>query len=198
MRLSDLAPYTWAFCLTAYKAPTAESARATTAANRATPRTGCNGYPFSRMKVDSGPAKPTALRPAFHAAIAAAIDSERTGTRVTARVSAIFVDVESFSQAATRISGLSEDWTGFAGAVHTLGRDLPADEAKLCRPQAMRSCTLDPGVELVQLQDAEMRDGQLLVTIHVWWAHRDALGFAEFKVRLRDGRIVSVERGSIT
>lgn len=47
---TGMAPYTWGFCLTAYRAPTREAARATPAANRATPRTGCNGYPFSRMK----------------------------------------------------------------------------------------------------------------------------------------------------
>jgi hypothetical protein len=50
MQFSGMAPYTWGFCLTAYKAPTREAARATPAADRANPRTGCNGYPFSRMK----------------------------------------------------------------------------------------------------------------------------------------------------
>lgn len=48
--LSNMAPYTWAFCMTAYKAPTRDSARGTAAPNRAAPRAGCNGYPFSRMR----------------------------------------------------------------------------------------------------------------------------------------------------
>ncbi|MBL0940320.1 MAG: hypothetical protein IBJ03_15605 [Gemmatimonadaceae bacterium] len=48
--LTDMAPWTWAYCLTAYRAPTADSARATPPAKRDTPRTGCNGFPFSRMQ----------------------------------------------------------------------------------------------------------------------------------------------------
>lgn len=50
MPFADMAPYTWGFCLTAYRAPSREAARATPAANRATPRTGCNGHPFSRLR----------------------------------------------------------------------------------------------------------------------------------------------------
>jgi hypothetical protein len=50
MPLEGMAPYTWAFCLSAYKAPTREAARATRVANRSTPRTGCGGFPFSRMQ----------------------------------------------------------------------------------------------------------------------------------------------------
>ena len=50
VRLDGMAPYTWAFCLTAYEAPTRAAAEATPAADRATPRTGCNGHPFSRMR----------------------------------------------------------------------------------------------------------------------------------------------------
>lgn len=50
MPLDDMAPYRWAYCLTAYDAPTRDSAERTSAANRATPRTGCNGFPFSRMQ----------------------------------------------------------------------------------------------------------------------------------------------------
>jgi len=46
----DMAPYTWAFCFTAWKAPSREAARNTPAADRAHPRTGCNGRPFSRMR----------------------------------------------------------------------------------------------------------------------------------------------------
>ena len=43
-------PYTWGFCLSAYKAPTRSAAVATQSAERATPRTGCNGFPFTRMQ----------------------------------------------------------------------------------------------------------------------------------------------------
>lgn len=48
--LEGMPPYEWAFCLSAYEAPTADSAEATRTATPATPRTGCNGYPYSRMK----------------------------------------------------------------------------------------------------------------------------------------------------
>jgi len=50
MPLPGMAPYTWGLCLTAYRAPSRTSAVATAPPNRATPRTGCNGHPFSRMK----------------------------------------------------------------------------------------------------------------------------------------------------
>lgn len=50
MPLDGMSPYAWAYCLSAYKAPTRDSAQATHVAVRATPRTGCNGFPFSRMK----------------------------------------------------------------------------------------------------------------------------------------------------
>lgn len=46
----DMAPYTWAFCMSAFKAPTADSAEKTVVAKRDTPRSGCSGSPFSRMK----------------------------------------------------------------------------------------------------------------------------------------------------
>ncbi len=39
----------WGYCLTAYKANTIQEAMNSTA-DRANPRNGCNGYPFSRMK----------------------------------------------------------------------------------------------------------------------------------------------------
>ncbi|MDX2184830.1 MAG: hypothetical protein SFW08_12715 [Gemmatimonadaceae bacterium] len=52
MPFSDMAPYRWGFCLTAWDAPSAAAARATPAANRTTPRTGCGGFPFSRMQPD--------------------------------------------------------------------------------------------------------------------------------------------------
>ena len=50
MLLEGMSPYTWAYCLSAYEAPTREAAAATRVAQRASPRTGCNGFPFSRMK----------------------------------------------------------------------------------------------------------------------------------------------------
>ena len=50
MPLSGTAPYTWGYCLSAYDAPTKAVATETRLANRATPQTGCNGFPFSRMK----------------------------------------------------------------------------------------------------------------------------------------------------
>lgn len=47
--LPGMPPWEWAFCFTAYDAPTEAAARAATA-DRTAPRTGCNKYPFSRMK----------------------------------------------------------------------------------------------------------------------------------------------------
>ena len=41
--------YEWAFCYAAYQATTPEDAVSAPATERATPRTGCNGFPFSRM-----------------------------------------------------------------------------------------------------------------------------------------------------
>lgn len=48
--LSGMAPFTWAFCFSAWNAPTRSDALAAPAANRAVPRTGCNGFPFTRMQ----------------------------------------------------------------------------------------------------------------------------------------------------
>lgn len=53
MELPGMPPYTWAYCLTAYRAPTADSARATPPADRSNPRKGCNGFPFTRMARDT-------------------------------------------------------------------------------------------------------------------------------------------------
>ncbi len=47
--LPDMPPYAWAFCLTAYAAATEAEAEAHQA-QRETPRSGCNGFPFSRMQ----------------------------------------------------------------------------------------------------------------------------------------------------
>ncbi|MBL4632241.1 MAG: hypothetical protein JKY56_00105 [Kofleriaceae bacterium] len=52
--LPDMPDYPWAYCLTAYDARSAEAAEATQA-NRDQPRSGCNGFPFSRMKRLSSP-----------------------------------------------------------------------------------------------------------------------------------------------
>lgn len=48
--LDGMAPWTWAYCMSAFKAPTADAAESTRVANRSTPRTGCNGFPFTRMR----------------------------------------------------------------------------------------------------------------------------------------------------
>lgn len=50
MLFENMAPYTWGFCLTVYDAATEKDAELTIPANRANPRKGCGGYPFSRMK----------------------------------------------------------------------------------------------------------------------------------------------------
>lgn len=49
-RFPNMAPWHWGFCLSAYESTTAADALKVKAADRTTPRTGCNGYPFSRMK----------------------------------------------------------------------------------------------------------------------------------------------------
>ena len=43
-------PYEWAFCLIEYKAESRNLAEANSSADRDHPRTGCNGFPFSRMR----------------------------------------------------------------------------------------------------------------------------------------------------
>jgi hypothetical protein len=50
MPLSGMPPYEWAFCLSAYEEASAAAAEATEIARRDQPKTGCNGYPFSRMR----------------------------------------------------------------------------------------------------------------------------------------------------
>ncbi len=50
VELEGMEPLRWAFCLSAYNAETAEAAEAVTIADRSALRTGCNGFPFSRMK----------------------------------------------------------------------------------------------------------------------------------------------------
>jgi hypothetical protein len=48
--LPHMPPYAWAFCLSAWDAATQADAERADIAHRDTPKTGCNGYPFSRMK----------------------------------------------------------------------------------------------------------------------------------------------------
>lgn len=50
MALPGMPPYQWAFCLSAWNAPTQADAERADIARRDTPKTGCNGYPFSRMR----------------------------------------------------------------------------------------------------------------------------------------------------
>jgi hypothetical protein len=50
VELDGMPPYKWGFCLSAYKAATRREAEETRIARRETPKTGCNGFPFSRMR----------------------------------------------------------------------------------------------------------------------------------------------------
>lgn len=56
LELEEGSEYPWAFCYAAYEQASMEAALAGTASDRSTPRTGCNGFPFSRMRPigDSG------------------------------------------------------------------------------------------------------------------------------------------------
>ncbi len=54
LRLEGMAPWQWGFCLTTWNAPTADSAARTAPARRDTPRTGCGGFPFTRLKPAPG------------------------------------------------------------------------------------------------------------------------------------------------
>ncbi|HAH52620.1 MAG TPA: hypothetical protein DCL80_15720 [Balneola sp.] len=47
---NNMSPFLWGFCLTTYNALTADSAENIDTVDRENPKTGCNGYPFSRMK----------------------------------------------------------------------------------------------------------------------------------------------------
>ncbi len=50
IEFEGMAPFEWGFCMSAYKEVSLDSAIAVTSANRETPKTGCSGYPFSRIK----------------------------------------------------------------------------------------------------------------------------------------------------
>ena len=50
VELKNMSPYDVAFCFSAYKAPTAAEAESVKVAKPDSPRTGCNGFPFTRLK----------------------------------------------------------------------------------------------------------------------------------------------------
>lgn len=54
LKLDGLPPYTWAFCFSAYEMKTAAAAESSMVAKAETPRNGCNGYPFTRMRAAAG------------------------------------------------------------------------------------------------------------------------------------------------
>ena len=51
MKFRNMEPFQWGFCLTVYNAKTIEDARAEAKADTLNPKTGCGGYPFSRMRI---------------------------------------------------------------------------------------------------------------------------------------------------
>lgn len=48
--LREMKPWSWAFCLSAYDAPSAAAAEGTTIARVDSLRSGCNGHPFTRLR----------------------------------------------------------------------------------------------------------------------------------------------------
>lgn len=46
----EMKPFYWGFCFSAFNADSQSEARAVAIADRENPKTGCNGYPFSRMR----------------------------------------------------------------------------------------------------------------------------------------------------
>jgi hypothetical protein len=50
MQFNNMQSWLWGYCLTAYNAKTDAIAEAAAQADRANPKKGCGGYPFSRMK----------------------------------------------------------------------------------------------------------------------------------------------------
>jgi hypothetical protein len=50
MKLHQMEPWAWGFCLTVYNAASASEAENKPQADRQNPKKGCNGFPFSRMK----------------------------------------------------------------------------------------------------------------------------------------------------
>lgn len=52
MEFKNMSPWKWGYCLTAYEAKTDVIAESMAKADRKHPKTGCNGFPFSRMKIN--------------------------------------------------------------------------------------------------------------------------------------------------
>jgi hypothetical protein len=50
MLFQDQLPYAWGFCYSTYDKKDKDEAISGAFAKRETPKTGCNGFPFSRMK----------------------------------------------------------------------------------------------------------------------------------------------------
>jgi hypothetical protein len=50
MKLYQMEPWAWGFCLTVYDAASRLEAEKKAQADRQNPKKGCNGFPFSRMK----------------------------------------------------------------------------------------------------------------------------------------------------
>jgi cation:H+ antiporter len=50
VELEGMSPYGWAFCLSTFDAVSADAAESVTIADPESPQTGCNGFPYSRMK----------------------------------------------------------------------------------------------------------------------------------------------------
>lgn len=50
VRLEADSEYPWAFCYAVYDATTRAEAESAAQSDRETPRTGCNGFPFSRLR----------------------------------------------------------------------------------------------------------------------------------------------------
>lgn len=55
LELDGAEPWTWGFCLSAWNADSPKAAEAVEVVDREDPRTGCNGWPFSRMRLVGAP-----------------------------------------------------------------------------------------------------------------------------------------------
>jgi hypothetical protein len=55
VELPGMAPYTWAYCYSTWDAPSAAAAESVSVAHPETPKTGCNGFPYSRMQPATSP-----------------------------------------------------------------------------------------------------------------------------------------------
>ena len=51
IRLKNMAPYDWGYCFSAYDAKSSGNAKKTQSADKLNPKKGCNGYPFTRMRI---------------------------------------------------------------------------------------------------------------------------------------------------